>query len=99
MLKIGNKIRELRKKKEITLIEFSKMTGVAQATLSRIETGDMPGTIECHHKILKGRAGRTSVAEKEDKVRFGPARLVMPPCTPGTGTGAWAGRRRRRQCP
>ncbi|MBI4398601.1 MAG: helix-turn-helix transcriptional regulator [Candidatus Omnitrophica bacterium] len=51
MTKVGNKIRELRKQKNITLIEFSNLTGVAQATLSRVETGDMPGTIECHHRI------------------------------------------------
>ncbi len=51
MFNIGNRIRDIRKQKEITLIELSKMTGVAQATLSRIETGDMLGTIECHLKV------------------------------------------------
>lgn len=51
MFNIGIRIRDIRKQKEITLIELSKMTGVAQATLSRIETGDMLGTIECHHRV------------------------------------------------
>ena len=51
MIEIGNRIRTIRKEKQITLIELSKLTGVAQATLSRIETGDMIGTVECHHSI------------------------------------------------
>ncbi len=50
---IGKKIRELRKRKKITLVELSKLTGVAQATLSRIETGVMIGTVESHKKIAK----------------------------------------------
>jgi transcriptional regulator with XRE-family HTH domain len=53
MLKIGERIRELRKGKKITLIELSARTGVAQATLSRIETGTMIGTVESHQKIAE----------------------------------------------
>ena len=51
MMKIGNRVRDLRKSKKITLIELSKQTGIAQATLSRIETGRMIGTVESHRKI------------------------------------------------
>lgn len=51
MIDIGRRIRNLRKDRDITLIELSKLTGVAQATLSRIETEDMLGTIECHQKV------------------------------------------------
>ncbi len=51
MIDIGERIRNIRKEKEITLIELSKLTGVAQATLSRIETGDMIGTVDCHQKV------------------------------------------------
>ena len=51
MLKVGNRVRELRKTKKITLVELSKHTGIAQATLSRIETGRMLGTVESHAKI------------------------------------------------
>lgn len=52
MLKnIGQSIRKLRKEKKLTLVEISKKTGVAQATLSRIETGSMIGTVESHQKI------------------------------------------------
>lgn len=53
MLKLGQRIRELRKAKKVTLIELSKQTGIAQATLSRIETGGMTGTVESHRKIAE----------------------------------------------
>lgn len=52
-MEIGEKIRELRKAKKITLVELSQVTGVAQATLSRIETGIMRGTVESHEKIAR----------------------------------------------
>ena len=48
---LGQRIREIRKEKGVTLIELSQKTGVAQATLSRIETGTMVGTVESHQKI------------------------------------------------
>ncbi len=52
MLKnLGHTLRQLRKEKKMTLVEISKKTGVAQATLSRIETGAMIGTVESHQKI------------------------------------------------
>ncbi len=54
MLKnLGQKIRKFRKEKGVTLVELSKKTGVAQATLSRIETGTMMGTVESHEKIAE----------------------------------------------
>lgn len=54
MLKnLGQRIRTLRKQKGFTLVEISQKTGVAQATLSRIETGTMIGTVECHEKVAE----------------------------------------------
>jgi transcriptional regulator with XRE-family HTH domain len=54
MLKnLGEKIRKLRKQKGLTLVEISEKTGIAQATLSRIETGTMIGTVESHEKIAE----------------------------------------------
>lgn len=54
MLKnLGQRIRKLRKNKSITLVEMAAKTGVAQATLSRIETGSMTGTVESHEKIAE----------------------------------------------
>ena len=51
--RIGNRIRDIRKQKKITLIELANLTGVAQATLSRMETGQMLGTVESHQKIAE----------------------------------------------
>ena len=50
---LGNRIREIRKQKKITLLELAKTTGVAQATLSRMETGLMVGTVKSHQKIAE----------------------------------------------
>lgn len=50
---LGGRIRNLRRQKKITLIELSKTTGVAQATLSRMETGLMVGTVKNHQKIAE----------------------------------------------
>ena len=54
MLKnLGPRIREIRKEKGLTLVEIAQKTGIAQATLSRIETGTMIGTVESHAKIAE----------------------------------------------
>lgn len=54
MLKsLGERIRSIRKTKGVTLVELASKTGVAQATLSRIETGTMTGTVESHEKIAE----------------------------------------------
>lgn len=54
MLKnLGQRIRKIRKEKGITLVDIAKRTGVAQATLSRIETGTMMGTVDSHEKIAE----------------------------------------------
>ena len=51
---IGGRIRELRKKQGITLVELAKTSGVDAATISRIETGRMTGTLESHLKLARG---------------------------------------------
>ena len=50
---LGLRIRHIRRQKKITLIELSKLTGIAQATLSRMETGLMVGTVKSHQKIAE----------------------------------------------
>lgn len=52
-MKIGKVIRELRKEKGVTLEELSKRSGVAVATLSRIETERMTGTLASHVQIAR----------------------------------------------
>ncbi|MBI4227871.1 MAG: helix-turn-helix transcriptional regulator [Candidatus Omnitrophica bacterium] len=48
---IGARIRTLRKTAKLTLAHLAKRSGVALATLSRIETGKMTGTLESHLAI------------------------------------------------
>lgn len=50
-MEIGGNIRKLRKSKKITLKELSDGSGVDLATLSRIETSKMTGTVKSHQAI------------------------------------------------
>lgn len=50
---IGRKIRELRKKHNLTAIELSKLVGLSHATLLRIETGKVEAGITDILKICK----------------------------------------------
>jgi len=68
---IGKRIRQLRKEKNITLEELSAESGVALATLSRMENGKMPGTLSSHQKICKalGASIADLYQELEDEVK------------------------------
>ncbi len=59
-MKIGKMIRKLRKEKDMTLEELSEKSGVALATLSRMENGKMTGTLDSHNRIC--RALNVSIA-------------------------------------
>ena len=48
---MGKIIQGLRKEKKMTLLELSEKSGVALATLSRIENGKMTGRLESHINI------------------------------------------------
>jgi len=52
-MEVGEIIKKMRKEKGMTLLELSKQSGVALATLSRIENGRMTGTLESHMNICK----------------------------------------------
>ena len=52
-MKIGPRLRVLRKEQKFTLAELSKASGVAIATISRIETGRMTGTLEAHLQLAR----------------------------------------------
>ncbi|MEA3488947.1 MAG: XRE family transcriptional regulator [Candidatus Omnitrophota bacterium] len=60
-MKIGKRIRQLRKEREMTLEELSGKSGVALATLSRMENDKMTGTLDSHNRICK--ALNTSITE------------------------------------
>ena len=48
---VGEIIHKLRKEQKMTLAELSEKSGVALATLSRMENGKMTGTLDSHIKI------------------------------------------------
>src|SRR6185503_12090764 len=48
---LGERIKNVRKSRKLTLIEVAKSTGIDQATLSRIENGKMTGTLDSHMRI------------------------------------------------
>ena len=48
---VGAKLRVLRKAQKVRLVELAKASGVDAATISRIETGKMSGTLESHIKL------------------------------------------------
>ncbi|MCX5665620.1 MAG: XRE family transcriptional regulator [Candidatus Omnitrophica bacterium] len=50
-MSIGKTIHALRKENKMTLLELADKSGVALATLSRMENGKMTGTLESHMKI------------------------------------------------
>lgn len=50
---VGEIINKLRKDKKMTLAELSEKSGVALATLSRMENGKMTGTLESHMNICR----------------------------------------------
>jgi len=52
-MKVGKLIQALRKEKDMTLEELSKLSGVAVATLSRIENEHMTGTLSSHSLIAQ----------------------------------------------
>jgi len=52
-MKIGDVLHKIRKEKKMTLLELSEKSGVALATLSRMENNKMTGTLESHMNICR----------------------------------------------
>jgi len=50
---VGEIIHRLRKERKMTLLELSTRSGVALATLSRVENGIMTGTLDSHMHICE----------------------------------------------
>ena len=48
---VGERLHVLRKTQQMTLVELAKASGVDAATISRIETGKMSGTLESHIRL------------------------------------------------
>ena len=52
-MNVGDIIHRLRKERKMTLLELSQKSGVALATLSRVENGKMTGTLDSHMRIAE----------------------------------------------
>ena len=50
---IGGRLRSIRKSQKVRLVELAESSGVDAATISRIETGRMTGTLESHAKLAR----------------------------------------------
>lgn len=50
---IGGKLRALRRNRRMRLKDLSKVSGLSMATISRIETGHIIGTIKAHKAVAK----------------------------------------------
>lgn len=48
---LGERLRQIRKENDVTLVELAQSSGVDAATISRIETGKMTGTLESHVRL------------------------------------------------
>ena len=64
-MKIGKRIHQLRKEKDMTLEELSEKSGVALATLSRMENNKMTGTLKSHNSICKALGASIAELYKE----------------------------------
>jgi len=53
-MKIGNTIKRIRKQKVMTLKQIAKLTGIQEATLSRIENDKMDGSLNTYMLIAGG---------------------------------------------
>ena len=60
MMDLGDAIRHLRQARRLTLAQLAKRCAIDQATLSRIETGKMAGTIDSHRGIARALGLRLS---------------------------------------
>lgn len=50
---LGKKLRELRRSRNLTILDVSKTTGIDIASLSRMENGKMTGTFKSHLALSK----------------------------------------------
>ena len=57
---VGARLRALRQSQKITLVELTKRSGVDAATISRMETGKMTGTLESHVRLATALGAKTT---------------------------------------
>lgn len=50
---MGSRLRTIRQSQRLTMVVLASLSGVDAATISRIERGRMPGTLESHFKLSR----------------------------------------------
>ena len=77
---VGARLRSLRKAQKVTLVELAKASGVDAATISRIETGVMTGTLESHLRLATALGVKlTDLYAGIEEARVKDAVAVQPP--------------------
>ena len=57
---VGARLRQLRTERGVTLLSLARASRVDAATISRIETGKMTGTLECHMALAAALGAKLS---------------------------------------
>lgn len=77
---VGSRLRVLRREQKVTLVELAKTSGVDAATISRIETGRMTGTLASHMKLAEALGVKlTNLYAGIEEARVRDAVTVQPP--------------------
>lgn len=81
---VGARLRLLRTSQKVTLVELAKASGVDAATISRIETGKMSGTLQSHIRLAAALGLKiTELYAGIEEARARDAVTVRPPTGPG----------------
>ncbi|WP_037365684.1 XRE family transcriptional regulator [Amycolatopsis orientalis] len=81
---VGPRLRELRRKREVTLAELSAQTGIAASTLSRLESGNRRPTLE--QLLPLARAHGVTLDELVDAPQTGDPRIHLRPISCADGS-------------
>ncbi|WP_017586304.1 helix-turn-helix domain-containing protein [Nocardiopsis ganjiahuensis] len=76
---VGPRLRELRRRREVTLAELSEATGISVSTLSRLESGDRRPNLEL--LLPLARVHSVTLDELVDAPPTGDPRVHMRPVT------------------
>ncbi|WP_116201046.1 helix-turn-helix domain-containing protein [Amycolatopsis circi] len=80
---VGPRLRELRRKREVTLADLAAQTGIAASTLSRLESGNRRPTLE--QLLPLARAHGVTLDELVDAPQTGDPRIHLRPISCADG--------------
>ena len=76
---VGERLRLLRTSQKLTLVELATASGVDVATISRIETGKMSGTLESHVRLASALGRKlTDLYAGIEELRAKRAATILP---------------------